>query len=333
MKLQEQAGHIGARAFSPDMQQLFLYEKDGSLTTLLTRSAVLKMTPFTAEQSIFEKLLDKSVPPDATDLTSELSCDILEALYPHLDLITRKSSSHIDALHVHLRKRREIHITESASLHLIWEAGAVYIKPLPPCLFDLSFWDAHLPPGSNARRSAIGFVRTYAHLIRHRSDFNIALAEDLIPPLAGDLLHSGFEKFIQAFRGVGDAEVSRRWEFGQIRLGWLNWAVRVFQPRTPGRTGLLGRLFYADQYQQTGQFIREFGPPLLFIFATLSLILSAMQVVLGAKDGEWRAFAEVSAWFSVVVIVVLVAVFLGLGVVAGGVLGWQLGFAMRSRRG
>lgn len=185
--------------------------------------------------------------------------------------------------------------------------------------------------GGEARRRALGFTRTYAHLIRHRSDFNIALAEDLIPPFKDAPLHSDFEKFIQVFRDVGDGEVSRRWEFGQIRLGWLNWAVRVFQPRTPGR-GLLGRLFYANQYQQTGQFIREFGAPLLFMFATLSLILSAMQVVLEAKEGEWRAFAEVSAWFSVVVIIVLVAVFLGLGVVAGGVLGWQLGFAIRSRR-
>ena len=69
------------------------------------------MAPFTPEESVFDKLLNKSVPPDATDLTREFCCDVLEELYPHLDLITRKSSSHIDALHVHLRKRREVRIT------------------------------------------------------------------------------------------------------------------------------------------------------------------------------------------------------------------------------
>lgn len=271
-----------------------------------------------------------------TPLTPQISpasspATFLEALYPHLDLITQKSSFHIDALHVHLRKRREIRITESASLHLIWEAGTVYVKPLPACLFDPIFWDAHLLPGSDVRRGAIGFARTYAHLIRHRSDFNIALAQNLIPPFKDRPLHSDFEAFIRPFRGVRDAEVSRRWEFGQVRLGWLNWAIRIFQPRTPGR-GLLGRLFYTKQYQQTGQLMREFGAPLLFVFAALTLVLSAMQVVVEAKEREWRAFADVSAWFSVVVILVLVAVFLELGIVAGGVLGWQLGFAMRSWR-
>lgn len=147
--------------------------------------------------------------------------------------------------------------------------------------------------------------------------------------------HKGdFEKFIRNFRTIADSEVSPRWEFGQLRLGWLNWAVRVFQPKViESRGGMFRRLFYEGRYHQTRQFVREFGTPLLFIFATLSLILSAMQVVLEARpNNSWPGFVSVSVWFSIAVIIILSAIFFFILLVIVVVLIIQLGFAFRARR-
>lgn len=293
-------------------------------------------SPFPKDNEVFEKLTDRTIPSNAAGtLLEDLSCAVLEALYPHLDLISRKSSSHIDPLHVHLRRGRNIQITEDTRLHLVWHADKVHIKPLPNHLLSFKFWEENLTPGSDGRPHAIGFVRTYAHLIRHRSDFHIAQKEDLIPDSDSDKLQYGdFQDFLQHFRAIGDGQVSPRWEFGQFRLVWLNWAVRVFQPSTTAaQGGMLHALFYEQTYTQTGQFVREFGAPLLFIFATLSLILSAMQVVLAARaDNPWSGFASVSAGFSVAVIFLLVAVFVALFAVSVVVLTLQFGFALRERR-
>ncbi|KIL94201.1 hypothetical protein FAVG1_02763 [Fusarium avenaceum] len=291
-------------------------------------------SPFPKEDSILDKLTDQATPADNTLLLAdELSCAMLDTLHPHLDLISRKSSSHIDALHVHLRKRRAVTISEHARLHLVWHSDMVYLKPLPVCLLSSGFWELHLPPGSPTRPRALGFMRTYAYLIRHRSDFQIAQREDLIPQ-SERLLHGEFEAFIRHFRSIPDDQVSPRWEFGQLRLRWLDWAVRIFQPRVPGTQGpMLRRLFYEEPYQQTGQFLREFGAPLLFIFAGLSLILSAMQVILAARpDDPWPGFASVSAGFSVAIIILLVTIIFVLLVVVVVVLTLQLGFALRARR-
>ncbi|KAI0862793.1 hypothetical protein F4860DRAFT_502297 [Xylaria cubensis] len=292
-----------------------------------------EVCPFSEEDSFFDKLTDKKLPPNADGLVAELNCELLEALYPHLDLIARKSSSHIDPLHAHLRKQRTIQITEDGHLHLLWDASTVLIKPLPAYLLNSDFWRFNLAPGSACRLHAFGFIRTYAYLIRHPSDFIIAQKENLIPPTTNELCHSEFEAFIQNFRVNSDERVSPRWHFGQIRLTWLNWAVRIFQPMTTTSSrGMFGRFFYTEQYYQTGQFLREFGPPILFMFATLSLILSAMQVVLAARaDDPWTKFALVSAWFSVATIIALISVFLVLALVAAFVFALQLNFALRAR--
>ncbi|KAI0546755.1 hypothetical protein F4679DRAFT_405239 [Xylaria curta] len=289
--------------------------------------------PFPPDDDIFSKLTDKTIASDAADnLVGELSCALIDALYPQLDLFSRKCNSHIDPLHLHIRKRRTVTISEHTRLHLVWDSDVVYIKPLPSYLLSSDFWERHLPPGSPGRPHALGFVRTYAHLIRHRSDFHIAQKEDLIPPFE-TLHHSEFEKFIKNFRVVEDDQVSLRWEFGQIRLTRLNWAVRLLQPTTiEKRDGMFHRFFYEEQYQETRQYLYGLGPFLLFVFAALSLMLSAMQVVLAARgDNTWPAFAQASTGFSVAVIIVIATVFFVLFIFAVVVFILQLGFALRSR--
>ncbi|KAF6806670.1 hypothetical protein CPLU01_15881 [Colletotrichum plurivorum] len=178
-------------------------------------------------------------------------------------------------------------------------------------------------------------MRSYECLIRHPSDFELAKEAHLIPSSSKELKYTDFAAFIRSFSNISDAEVSPRWHFGQLRLSRLHWAVRIFQPSAARQRGFLNRIFYEEQFWQTGQFLNEFAAPLLFIFAALSLILSAMQVVLATysdNEEKWRVFSEASAWFAVVVIIVVAVVFVGLALIGVGVWLWQFQFGYRSWR-
>ncbi|KAI0399617.1 hypothetical protein F4802DRAFT_588646 [Xylaria palmicola] len=310
--------------------------------------------PFPADVELIGMLTDCDIPNGTADrLDIELSCPVLDELYPNLDLVARKSSDHIDPIHRHLEKGRKIVLTENPSLHLVWNYGTVYIKPLPHYLLSHSFWDEHLAPGSEHRGKALGFMRSYERLIRYPSDFELAREARLIPSSSpspsslkqgqqpqhqskDELTYTSFAAFIHSFSGVADDDVSDRWHFGQIRLSRLNWAVRILQPKASTRKGSLHSLFYEEQFWQMRQFLNEFVVPLLFAFAALSLILSAMQVVLAAKSGDgkgsWQVFGDVSAWFAVLVIIMLVAMFVSLAVITVGIYVWQFQFAYRSWR-
>jgi len=307
--------------------------------------------PFPEDVELIGKLIDYDIPDGAAaSLDSELSCAVLDELYPNLDFVARKSSNNIDPVHKHLQKGRKIVLTEDPNLHLVWNYGTVYIKPLPHYLLSYSFWNQNLAPGSEYRSKALGFVRSYERLIRYPSDFELAKEAQLIPSSSSpasresgqqpqqqskeELTYTAFVSFIRRFSSVQDANVSPRWHFGQIRLSRLNWAVRILQPKAAREKGFLHRLFYEEQFWQTGQFLIEFAAPLLFVFGALSLILSAMQVVLAVKSGEgegsWRVFGDVSAWFAVLVIVLLVVISLSLGAAMFGIWAWQFQFGYQS---
>ncbi|KAK3368553.1 hypothetical protein B0H63DRAFT_488685 [Podospora didyma] len=309
-------------------------------------------TPFRKIDELITKLADPTIPDAAAiHLGDELSCTVLDELYPNLDFVARRSSLHIDPIHKHLQKCRKIIITEDPNLHLIWNNGIVYLKPLPHCLLSHSFWSGYLGPGSAYRGEALGFVRSYARLIRHHSDFKLALEAGLIPSSAlspnpylsspssppestGELTYTTLLRFLRHFSDIPDADVSLRWRFGQLRLSRLNWAVRIFQPRTSTEKGFLYRIYYEQQHWQTGQFLNEFAAPFLFLFATLSLILSGMQVVLATEFNErgkgWHVFANVSLWFSIAIIIIVVVLFVSLGAVTVVIWALQFHFSYRS---
>lgn len=230
-------------------------------------------------------------------LLEELPTPRLDKMYPYLWLIATQSSSHISPLHEQNLRGREIIITENPELHLVWISNRVFIKPLPRFLLSYDFWQLYLSqPKSGApsnplitdeiRRAALGYIRSYYFLIRHESDFRLAKREHLIPP---EVEYTRFMTFISGFSRVGDQEVSLRYHFGQLRLTRLNlWA----------KISLRQWQFYKVQWQYADIFA-QFYAPLLFLFGVLSLILSAMQVGTQARP-EWNAFLRVSAWFSVV---------------------------------
>lgn len=293
-----------------------------------------------------EPCLDQSQNSVDEFLSKELSCPVLDELYPFLHLIGTKSSSHIHSLHNQIVKGRSILIAERPALHLIWYYKIIFVKPIPHCLLNAAFWERYLFPHSSVPgrdkfyaasdlssncRAALGFLRTYAHLIKHESDFRIAKTAHLLPD---DVSYRDFQIFIEPFRHIPDNVVTLRYHYGQIRLTRLNWAVRVLRPKSLVK--LANRkfpLYYQNRYIQTGQYLERFAAPLLFIFASLTLILSSMQVVLAARsEGTKAAFATVSWGFSVAIIIFIVALSILGCLFVGLFFTRQLAFGIRLQR-
>ncbi|KAF3048373.1 hypothetical protein E8E12_011739 [Didymella heteroderae] len=179
---------------------------------------------------------------------------------------------------------RTIRITEDPEVHCLWAEGIVYLKPIPAYLTSHAFWeylcervagDDGPEERERLRATSLGFLRTYARLIQRRSDFNLARRHDLLPTYkSGNMTFEAFVAFISAFDSVSDKAVSSRWRYGLLQLDALNfhsvihlrrWHLNRFESR------------YAVYFQR-------FFPVVLFIFALFSVALSAMQVILGAKQ-------------------------------------------------
>ena len=225
----------------------------------------------------------------AVFLTDELATPLLDELTPRLWLFATRSGKHVYPLNRQNFERRKIVVTEKPGLHLLWFHSELYLKPIPPCLLNHAFWQEFLGvsgPGATSaafdRKVALGFLRSYAFLIQHRSDLSLALQHGLIPE---GITWPQWALFIEHFRHLQDDEVSMRYEYGQIRLTRMNSAVRLFQPR-----GSRSWWYYHQRHEQTSSYFLSLFGPLLFVFASLSLTLAAMQVILSSpQDGYLSA--------------------------------------------
>lgn len=240
-------------------------------------------------------------PDIGTHLQEELMTDDLNMLAPHLWLVAKQDSEHISSLTDQIVRGRTITITEKPGLHLVWVSGRVFVKPLPKYLLSHAFWQhylvsAHSPIAEPMReqlaQAARGFLRSYAYLVQHKSDFVLATQEEtrLIPE---GITFTDFIRFIARCR-VSDKHVSPRYHFGELRLTRLNFWAKF----------ILFKSHYHKVEWQYGAYFARFYGPILFIFAVFSLLLSAMQVVLAVQtiitsDNSWLTFAKASRGFSV----------------------------------
>ncbi|KAK8195738.1 hypothetical protein BKA81DRAFT_278109, partial [Phyllosticta paracitricarpa] len=239
-------------------------------------------------------------------LASEFLAAPLEQLAPHLWLMSTQSSANISPLHRQRVKRREIILTEDPRLHLVWHDERIFIKPLPPYLLSAAFWERHDLARRHhlTARAALGFLRTYTHLIRHLSDFEIAQSTHLIPSHPS-LTYTSFSTLIQHLTSIPDAAVSPRYAYGELRLSRLNVYAKIF----------LKRWYYFRLHPQYGNYLAQFYAPILFVFGVLSVALGAMQVetategLFGDGGGDlWVAFWHFSRWFSVLSLAFVAAV-------------------------
>jgi hypothetical protein len=208
---------------------------------------------------------------------------------------------------------RRIQLTEDPSVHLLWIEGIVYLKPIPAYLTSFAFWEFLLDTAggdtsSDDRNRAIatclGFLKTYANLVRHRSDFNLARKHYLLESL-GDVTFESFVAFIACFDGVPDMAISSRWRYGLIQLDALNFHSAIHLRR-----------WHLNRFEaRWTTYFSRFFPVILFVFAGFSVMLSAMQVIIAAKqlsdtDNQGlRRVLEIFVWFGTEAI------------------GWSIGFA------
>ena len=103
-------------------------------------------------------------------------------------------------------------------------------------------------------------------------------------------------QFSSTFQDIESDLVSERYHYGELRLTRLNLYAKIW----------LGKFYYERVHGQYGTFFARFYGPLLFIFGILSIILSAMQVELGAEtlmtNLRWQSFWFACRWFVVIIL-------------------------------
>lgn len=272
-------------------------------------------------------------------LVRDLDTPVLDDIYPKLWLVGRKSGKSIDPLHRQSIKGRAIVPSEDPKLHLVWNHDKIYLKPIPVYLLNHDFWTTYLPLSRDTtwsrekdsspkfdRSILIGFLRSYAFLIQHPLDTILARQHHLVQV---DVDWIEWSKFIVHFRQIEDSQVAKRYHYGQLRLSRLNWAMRILRPRGKSTTW-----FYEIPHWSTGSYMERVIAPLLFVFTSLSLVLSSMQVVLSVPadglgflglDSIGLQSMRRAFWgFSITVLFVSGAIWTLLVVIPAGVIGWQL---------
>ena len=213
-------------------------------------------------------------------LGRELVAKDLEILAPKLWWMSKQDSANISPLHRQLVKKRKIIITEDPRLHLVWIYDRIFVKPLPEYLMSYEVWKTYLtieitrdPQHELLRRSALGFLRTYLLLVQHPSDFRIAQHESL-QLLPTRITWKQFCDFSSQLEHIKDSEVAGRYHYGEIRLTRLNFYAKF----------LLHKWHFHRIESQYALYFAQFYGPILFIFAVLSVLLSAMQVEIAVEQ-------------------------------------------------
>lgn len=244
-------------------------------------------------------------------LIEELECKDLDQLSQHLWIMSTQSSANISPLNRQRVKGREVIISEDPKLHLIWFYDKIYVKPIPQYLLSYRFWKMYIlhsqqPLGkwqNIIRTSALGFLRSYAYLIRYESDLRIAKERSLA--LVPESISWGQWCILRSkILAIRDEDVSGRYRFGEIRLTRLNFYCKF----------LLSKTYYHRTHRQYRDYFASFYPPLLFIFGILSVMLGSMQLAATLEQIEtrWHSLLEHIRIFSVLTSVIACILVAGL---------------------
>lgn len=233
-------------------------------------------------------------------LERELLCSKLDGVSTKLWMLSTPWSGNINPLHKQRLLGREILITEEPRLHLLWIGNRIFVKPLPNFLLSRIFWDKFLLVETccsgksrlDLQRAALGFLRSYHHLIAHESDLRIAQQLKLVPPGVN------WEAFCHLMADVGkihDRHVSGRYLFGELRLSRLN----LYAPL------LFGSWYYQRFPIQFAEYFARLYGPVLFAFALMATSLGGMQVALSGDqplpNNPAYSLSRFFVWFSIIV--------------------------------
>lgn len=201
---------------------------------------------------------------------------------------------------------RSITITEDTDEHLVWFENQIFIKPLPDYLLDYNYWNEHLCSSTDLYESACGLLLSYAWLVCHKRDLNMAKEFDL---LSQDIAWADWVEFLDIFLDNIDVatlkDVNKRYRYGELRLSRLNAIYRC----TPSKYSLrrLIRGYKAGSTWYNAFFARHFKW-MLVVFALLSVFLSALQVGLATSALQNKhSFQTISYCFTIASLALIVA--------------------------
>lgn len=156
-------------------------------------------------------------------ICSQLWSEDLELISDKLWWMSKQDSGNISSLHRQIVKGRKIMITEDPHLHLVWIDDRIFIKPLPRYLASCVFWQefmSNLPKeiaASKLKEAALGYLRTYLHLIQYKSDLRIT-QDPVLCLVPKEVTWSQFCGFPAAFNDIADDQVSGRDSAHSIEL-------------------------------------------------------------------------------------------------------------------
>lgn len=194
---------------------------------------------------------------------------------------------------------KRIIVTEITALHLVYQKSYIFIKPLPSYLLSISYWERIR--NSNDEElwiNALGLLRSYAELVRSEMDFNVGLDasrfDRLLPhcvdeegtPLTFPVWRRLVKEILTTYSDpVPQVLENTRWAYSCIRLGELNFNVllEIFTTRHSGIDDSISSWF-RHLYLNGVSFTSVYLQIALFVFASLALILSAMQVGLDTEQ-------------------------------------------------
>ncbi|KAI0459831.1 hypothetical protein F5B21DRAFT_454357 [Xylaria acuta] len=194
-------------------------------------------------------------------------------------------------LHYQVVISRELVITESPELHLVWSNHRIFLKPLPSWLLDPAFWKSHILQDADLAWCARGFLYSYTALIAYPSDFHLAQEKGLVP---SNLAWDGWKCVVKEVLQNHDmAMVNPRYWYGELRLSRLNKAYRLKGFVFRGYSKVSGHAVYAD-------LIADNFTVLASILGYVVIVLTSLQVGLGVdRLIENTAFMDFSYGFAV----------------------------------
>ncbi|KAJ4474307.1 hypothetical protein J3R30DRAFT_3295641 [Lentinula aciculospora] len=249
---------------------------------------------FPRQQFLPGQLIPKNEPTKIHDfLCRELAVPRLNDIHRYLWIAGWQESIH--PLHWHLMVRRSIIITEDPDMHLICTDWAIFVKPLPVCLLCYDDYYQYISNHDSLSLAARGFLRSYARLLVHESDFLLAKQHNLLPQA---MKWVDWRPLAQELELISSESVNKRYRYGELRLARLNWICRVWR----------GRLMYFRLYRSyTAYFSNQFRSPLV-LFAYTTIIHAALQTMLNVEGFPMsvKMLYQLSFWFGAITIICVV---------------------------
>jgi hypothetical protein len=207
-------------------------------------------------------------------LEAELDMSRLNGIHQHLWWAGRVVEPR--ALHQQTLQR-EIVVAEQTDLHLVWWENYIFVKPLPRFLLHHGFFVENLC--SQAHRSlyvsACGLLLSYTNLIKHESDFRIALELGLLPSRTEWTRWMAFAMDVRSNIDEARGGINDRYTYGELRRRRLNLIYRLV-------CGKWTRGYHNIPTEYSRWFEQNFAW-LLLVFAYTTVLLSAMQVILATE--------------------------------------------------